>query len=215
MSRRSVSLSSLISGRALTLRAAVGGLLVTIALLGVSQAYAHADRPPATGLAVATATLAPGAVLRAGSMELVALDLPRAVAARAFSSLDVLEGAVTLAPLEAGELVQLSQVLPAGTAPTTGVDLSFSISADRALGGDLQPGERLDLVASYPTGDSRVVARGALLTGAASSGDALLDPDSGLVVTVRLQRDDELLAVVDAVDEGHVTLVRPTTDRVP
>jgi Flp pilus assembly protein CpaB len=212
---RSVSLSSLLGRRALTLRAAAGGLLVTIALLGVSQAYAHADRPPTTGFAVATATLAPGAVLGAGSLELVPLDLPRAVAARAFSTLDVLEGAVTLAPLEAGELVQLSQVLPAGTVPARGVDLSFSIAPDRALGGDLQPGERLDLVASYPAGDSRVVARGALLTGAASTGDALLDRDAGLVVTVRLQRDDELLAVVEAVDEGHVTLVRPTTDRVP
>ena len=68
MSRRSISLSSLIGRRALTLRAATGGLLVTVALLGVSQAYAHADRPPTTGYAVTTSTLAPGEVLAADDL---------------------------------------------------------------------------------------------------------------------------------------------------
>ncbi len=195
--------------RALTLRAATGGLLVTIALLGVSQAYAHADRPPTTGYAVATTHLAPGEVLGPGRVELLAMDLPRALAGRAFTSTDLLEGAVLLAPLQPGELVQLSQVLPAGTAPWSGVDVAFAVPAERALGGDLHPGERIDLVASFPTGGTRVVARDAQLTDAASADDALLSTVQGLVVTVRLRDRDELLEVVEAVDQGQVTVVRP------
>ena len=140
----------------------------------------------------------------------MAVDLPRALAARAFTSTDVLAGAVTLAPLEPGELVQLSQVLPPGTSPSTGVDLAFAVPAERALGGDLHPGERVDLVASFPTGSTRLVARNALLTEAASAGDALLDTAQGLVLTVRLQDRSELLGVVEAVDEGQVTVVRPS-----
>jgi len=209
MSRRGLSIASLVGRRAGALRAALGGLLVTSALLGVSQAYAHADRPPTTGVVVAARTLAPGTTLDQGALELVRADLPGAIADRSFTSVDALEGAVTLAPLEPGELVQLSQVLPAGTAPTSGVDLSFPIPADRALAGDLRPGERIDLVASFPAGEAAVVARDALVTRATSSDGALLDAGNGLVVTVRLRSQDELLGVVGAGDDGHLTVVRP------
>jgi hypothetical protein len=180
-----------------------------VALLGVSQAYAHADRPPSTGYAVAARRLAPGTVLEASAVELVPADLPHPVATRAFSSVDVLEGAVTLAPLEPGELLQLSQVLPADAAPLAGIELSFSVASERALGGSVRPGEQVDLVASFPAGRTRVVARHALVTGATWAGDALLDDSGQLVLTVRLQEDAELLAVVEAVDDGQLTVTRP------
>src|SRR5690606_35631452 len=165
---------SILTSRAATVRAVVGGLLVTVALLGVTQAYAHADRPPATGYAVAARTLPPGTVLDPGAVELVAIDLPPALADRAFRSADVLDGAVTLGPLAAGELVQLSQVLPADVAPAAGVDLSFPVAPERALGGRVQAGERLDLVATYPSEESQVVAADALLLDAVRSDDSLL-----------------------------------------
>jgi Flp pilus assembly protein CpaB len=198
--------------RALTLRAAVGGLLVTVALLGVSQAYAHADRPPSAAFVVATRTLAPGTALVPDALELLPVDLPPTTARRAFTSVEAVDGAVLLAPLEAGEPILLSQVLPPGAAPTSGVDLSFAVPTERALAGDVAPGERLDLVASFPTGATRVVAHDALLTSASSSGDALLESGEGLVLTVRLQSRDELLGVVDAVDDGQVTVVRPSPE---
>jgi hypothetical protein len=209
VSGRVVSILPTSLGHLLTLRAALGALLVTVALLGVSQAYAHADRPPSTGYAVATRPLAPGAVLNAGSVELVPADLPHALAGRAFTATDVLDGAVTLAPLAAGELIQLSQVLPADAAPLAGVELSFPIPADRALGGAVRPGEEVDLVASFPAGPTRVVARDALVTHAAAGGDALLDDQGDLVLTVRLAEDGELLDVVEAVDDGQLTVTRP------
>jgi Flp pilus assembly protein CpaB len=206
---RVVSILPTSLGQLLTLRAALGALLVTVALLGVSQAYAHADRPPSTGYAVAGHALAPGSVLDPSTVELVPADLPHALAERAFTSTEVLDGAVTLAPLAAGELIQLSQVLPPDEAPLAGVELSFSVAAERALGGSIRPGEEVDLVASFPAGPTRVVARDALVTRATTGGDALLDDGGQLVLTVRLLEDGELLDVVEAVDDGQLTVTRP------
>ena len=209
MPGRAVSASSSPLARVLTLRAALGALLVTVALLGVSQAYAHADRPPATGYVVAARTVAPGAILSTEALDLLPVDLPDPLADRAFTSIDVLDGAVSLAPLQPGELVLLSQVLPAGTAPAGGVDLAFAVPRERALGGDLRPGELVDLVASFPAGATRVVAQRALVTHADNGGEALLDQSGQLVLTVRLREQGELLDVVEAVDEGQVTVTRP------
>jgi hypothetical protein len=193
----------------LTVRAAVGALLVTVALLGVSQAYAHADRPPSVGYVVARHDLPPGSVLDGDDVDLLPAELPETLAARAFTSEEVLDGSVTLAPLAPGELVLLGQVLPAGEAPPSGVDLSFAIEADRALAGSLRSGEVVDLLASAATGPATRVARGAQVVDVASVGDSLLADAGQLVLTVRLREDDELLDVVAAVDDGQVTVVRP------
>jgi Flp pilus assembly protein CpaB len=196
------------SRSALSLRAAVGGLLVTLALLGVSQAYAHADRPPHTGVVVAARTLAPGTVLHRDDLDLVPADLPATTAGRAFTSTEALAGAVTLAPLAPGEPVLLSQVLPTDAAPPSGVDLSFAVTADRALGGSILPGERVDLVATLPAGGTRLVARAALVIGTSNETDGLLSDTGRLVVTVRLPSRHHLLDLVAAVDEGQLTLAR-------
>jgi Flp pilus assembly protein CpaB len=208
MAGHSLSLSSLLARPALTLRAALGGLLVTLALLGVSQAYAHADRPPGTGYVVAARSLAPGAALEADDLDLVPAELPPTMAARAFTTTAVLDGAVTLAPLAPGEPVLLSQVLPAGTSPPVGADLSFAITTDRALGGNLRPGERVDLVATFPGGGTRRVAEGAVVIEGRTETDGLLTETGRLLLTVRLRDPAEVLGLVEAVDQGQLTLVR-------
>jgi Flp pilus assembly protein CpaB len=197
--------------RALSLRAVGGGLLVTLALLGVSQAYARADEPPTTRYLVAARTLPPGSVLDAGALDAVPADLPSALAGRAFTDPRAVDGAVTLAPLQAGDLVLASHVRPAdGAAPDGGADLSFAITADRAVAGRLQPGERVDLVASYDGVDrpARLAARDALVVAVAASSDSLLDDGTGLVLTVRVSGTAPALEVVQAVDHGQLTVVR-------
>lgn len=208
MPRRGVSGPHLFPGRLLTLRAAVGGLLVALALLAVTQAYAHADRPPATAYAVVTRPVPPGGHLDPAAVELVAAELPAAVAGRAFTSIEVLDGAVSLAPLEPGDLVLLSHVLPADAPALGGSELSFAVPTDRAVAGSVRAGERVDLVASFPTGSARVVAEGALVTGVDAATDGLLADAGTVVLTVRLQARPELLAVVRAVDEGQLTVTR-------
>jgi Flp pilus assembly protein CpaB len=182
---------------------------VALALLGVSQAYAHTEDPPTTRYVVARQAIAPGTTLDPAVLELAPAELAEPTAGRAFRDRGVLEGAITLAPLAAGELVQLGQVLPAATAAVDGVELSFAVAADRALGGAVQPGESVDLVATFATGDPGVVAERAVITAVTSEGDGLLDTAGPVVLTVRLQDRDELLDVVRAVDEGQVTVARP------
>lgn len=215
MARHALSIPPVFARTGLTLRAALGGLLVTVALLGVSQAYAHADRPPATGYVVATRVLAPGTPLDETVLDVVPVDLPPTLSARAFSSTAVLAGAVTLAPLAPGELVLLSQVLPAGTAPAAGAALSFAITTDRALGGTLRPGERVDLVATFPGDGTRRVAEGAMVTDSRTETDGLLTETGRLLLTVRLRTPAEALGLVEAVDEGQVTVVRAPAGSAP
>ena len=208
MAGHALSFSSLLARPALTMRAALGGLLVTVALLGVSQAYAHADRTPSTSYVVAAHPLAPGAVLEPSDLDLVAADLPSTVASRAFTTTAVLDGAVILAPLAPGEPLLLSQVLPAGTSPAEGADVSFAITTDRALGGSVRSGERVDLIATFPAGGTRRVADGAVVIETQTETDSLLTETGRLLLTVRLQAPDEVLGLVEAVDEGQLTVVR-------
>ncbi|HEY8060616.1 MAG TPA: SAF domain-containing protein [Acidimicrobiales bacterium] len=208
MAGHALSFSSLLARPALTLRAALGGLLVTLALLGVSQAYAHADRPPSTSYVVAARPLAPGAILASSDLDLVPADLPSTVASRAFTATAVLDGAVILAPLAPGEPLLLSQVLPAGTSPAEGADLSFAITTDRALGGSIRAGERVDLIATLPGGDTSQVADGAVVIETRTETDGLLTETGRLLLTVRLQAQAEVLGLVEAVDEGQLTVVR-------
>ena len=208
MAGHEVSLPSLLARPAVTLRAALGGLLVTVALLGVSQAYAHADRPPGTSYVVAARPLAPGVALDTADLELVPADLPSSVAARAFTATALLDGAVLLAPLAPGEPLLLSQVLPAGTSPVEGADLSFAITTDRALGGSIRPGERVDLIATLPGGGTSQVAEDAVVIETRTETDGLLTETGRLLLTVRLQAQAEVLGLVEAVDEGQLTVVR-------
>ena len=210
MPPHAISFPSEVDGRRV-LRAAVGALLVTAAVLGVSQAHAAADRPPATAYVIAARPVAPGEVLDPAALDLVRVDLPAPLSGRAFADPAALDGATSLAPLAAGELVLLSQVLPPGTAPARGVDLALALPAERALGGDLRPGEQVDLVATSASSAPRLVARRALVTRVGTGGDTLLDTGGpALTLTLRLGDPDEALAVVDAADQGRVTLTRPT-----
>lgn len=215
MSIRSLSLASLLSRPSLTLRAVFGGLLVTVALLGVSQAYANADRPPRSEVVVVGRDLPAGTVLGPDLLRVVAVDLPAPLDGRVFEQPDVLEGATTLAPLATGEPVLLSQVLPAGTTPATGADVSFAVSADRALGGSLRPGELVDLVATPAAGATRVVAESVTVIDAVGETDGLLADSGGLVVTVRLPSRRALLGVVSAVDDGRLTVARSSSASTP
>ena len=189
-------------------RAVVGGLLVTLALLGVAQAHARADAPPRTRFVAVLRTIAPGAILGTADLALVAAELPGAVADRGFTSVDGVIGGRVLAPLQPGDLLLRSHVTPADTPAPPGADIAFSLPTERALGGRLRPGEQVDLVATLPAGPTRLVADDALVLAVDQGGTGLLSEADRLVLTVRLVGPGELLAVVGAADEGALTVAR-------
>lgn len=191
-------------------RAVVGGFLVTVAAVGIFGAYTNASAGPTTSYIVATRDVAVGTQLVDTDLALVPLDLPPGQRARAFDTPGVLVGATVIGPLSEGDLVQSSGVVAA----EPGVEqLSFAIAADRAVAGRLRPGERVDVLATYGSGESawtEAVLRDALLVQVDEEGSEALGGDRTEVLTVAVTEAAETLRLAHAVNAGEVTVVRTT-----
>lgn len=197
----------------------VGGLLVTVAAVGVFAAYAGATGDPGRSYVVVSRDLPAGHHITGSDLRLERAALPDPEATRAFTSASQLDGAVTLAPLGADELVQRSAVL---TADVTDADtslssqeFSFAIEVERALNGDVHRGESVQVLATYGTGTdafTTVVARRASVVDASSTGRATIGTGGRVVLTLALESRQEVIAVAHASQVAAVTLVRTTRD---
>lgn len=209
-SRRVPRLPRLPSSRAL-----VGGLLVTVAAVGVLAAHAGASGSPGGRWVVAARPLAPGSVLTGADLRVVHGSLPDELVAQGFTSTDELDGATVLAPLGGGELVQRSAVLTDGGAdppPQPAHEFSFVLERERAVNGDLRPGEWVDVLATYGTGgtaSTSVVAHRATVLQVAE-GTTAIGSSGTVVLTLGVTEPVEVLALTHAVDAAAVTVVRAT-----
>src|SRR5699024_7478777 len=123
-------------------RAAVGGLLVTVAVLGTWYLNTDRDDGPIHSHVLTTGDLAAGHRLTQDDLQIVTVDLPAAHRERTFEHLDDLVGAVTLGPIGAGEFVQQGAVGEIDDEP--GAQFSFSIEREWALAGSISVGDRID-----------------------------------------------------------------------
>lgn len=195
-------------------RAVVGGLLVAIAGLGTFAAWTTAGQRPATRYVVAARTLRIGAHIRPGDLATQPMSLPRPLAGGlVFRDPSALVGTVVVAPLEAGELVQAGDVVQSSPRGA-GREISFAIDASRAVGGALQPGDTVDVVATYGSGDGASTAEVARdVTVVASTPESSTLGSSGgatEVVTLAVPSSQAAVAIAQAVDAGQVVLVRTT-----
>jgi Flp pilus assembly protein CpaB len=131
---------SLPSGRAVT-----GALLIVLSGLGLATAAKRATAEPTTQYVIANRDINPGERLVATDIRVVTMRLAPPVARRSFATKAPLIGAVAIAPLSSGELVQSSAVQAGGPRLR---EMSFPIDAARALNGDIDPGDRIDIVAT-------------------------------------------------------------------
>jgi Flp pilus assembly protein CpaB len=190
-------------------RAVVGGLLVATAAVGTFAAWSSAASGPTSAYVTVARDVRPGDELRAGDLRLVPLDLPDAQRSGAFTAAGVLDGAVALAPLAAGELVQASAVARPAGGPGT-AQISFAVAPSDALGGRVKPGEPVDLLAVYGTGQSATVERateGALLVDVTREGGPVAG--GGITLTVAVPAAD-VDAVALASSAGTLKVVRAT-----
>lgn len=198
-------------------RAVVGALLVTAAAVGVFAAYLNATAEPGTSYVVALDEVPIGTVLTEDVLRdpnlfgLAPIDLPVETAAGAVTAEQALglAGQVTAAPLAPGDLVVRSGLLDTGETDGT-ARLSFPIDAARAVGGVLEPGDRIDIVATFGGGDdlvTRYVVRDVLLANVISSDGGLGGTGSSLVLTLALE-GESVLDVAQAVDIADVFVVR-------
>lgn len=193
-------------------RAVVGGLLVALAAIGIFAAYTGATKGPTASYAVVVHDVAIGSVIRAGDVAVRPMELPVGVASRAFRSAGELTGAIALAPLSRGELVQRGEVTnDRRHAPAHQV--SFAVDRDRAVDGALQQGDRVDVLATYGSSDSAytiVVVRGARVLQGSSADASGLGASRAIVLTLSVPGADDVLAVAHAARAAQVTVVRTT-----
>jgi Flp pilus assembly protein CpaB len=193
----------------------VGGLLVTIAMVGTFGAYTRAGDAPADRVLVVRHDLAVGEPLASGDVGEAAADLPPSTRDAAVEATADLAGAVTLAPLRTGDILQRSAVRldddGDATAPS-GRQLSLPVERDRALSGDLSRGESVDVLATYGTGESAytaTVARRARIVDVHETTGGL-GSDGRIVVVLTLDDEEVVLRVAHAAVAATVTLVRAT-----
>jgi Flp pilus assembly protein CpaB len=197
----------------------VGALLIAAAALVTFVAYLDATAAPTRSYLVATASTEPGT--RLGSMTevaerfgTIALDLSPEVAARAVPStaVDSLIGQVVVAPLQPGDLLTRTQLVDDGGVEDAQT-LSFALSRTAAVSGALRPGERVDVLATFGSGDSAYTAfvvRGVpLLRVTALDGGALGD-SSDLMLTVAVSALRDVQALGHAVNTAEVFVTRST-----
>ncbi|MBA3654770.1 MAG: hypothetical protein H0W70_11345 [Actinobacteria bacterium] len=191
-------------------RAALGALLVagaTVVLFSIADSRGH---PALERYVVARHPLAIGARIDAGDLAITPLHLPEgALRGRLFTRTQRLVGAVVVAPVGAGELVQASAVIAAGAQPELR-QISVPIEAARALGERLQPGELVDVVATFGTGadaftiavvdGARVVAR--------DGGTGPLGDRKAQVVILAVDSSQQAMAIAHAISAGQLSLVR-------
>ncbi|MDQ6697168.1 MAG: RcpC/CpaB family pilus assembly protein [Actinomycetota bacterium] len=191
-------------------RAVVGGLLVAVAAVGVFAAWSGANHGPTTRYVVAAHTNSAGTVLQRADLKTVAIDLPDAVASRSFANVSGLDDAVTLGPLEAGELVQSGNVLPGRTSKPR-PEISFGIDAERAVAGTLRPGDRIDILVTYGTGAgsvTQVVSTDATVLAVDGGNRNGLSDARRQVLSVALASSDNILEVTNAARAGEITVAR-------
>lgn len=200
-------------------RAVVGALLVAAAAVATFAAYLDATATPERSFVVATAPIDPGT--RLTSMEdvgarfgTVPADLHGEVAERLVpaDAVEQLVGQVVVAPLASGDLLSTSQLVADG-----GVEgaqtLSFALPRTAAVGGALQPGERIDVLATFGSGDgayTAFVARGIPLLRITAPDGGTLASGSELILTVAVTELADVQALGHAVHTAGVFVTRST-----
>jgi len=196
-------------------RAVTGGFLIALAALGVFVAARGAAQHSTQHYVVVAHEVTAGTKLADADLAVTELDLPPDLASHAFTNRDRVVGQVALAHLATGDLVQGSLVAE-GDAADERLQLSIPVERARALDGMLEPGETVDVLATYSgsgSGDTIVVARGAEVRRVDNGARTALTASDNTVLVLAVDNPDTALAVAHASQAGKVTIVRATGAR--
>lgn len=189
-------------------RAVAGGLLVATATVGSFAAYTRAATGPQHAYLVIRDSVRLGGRLTPADLALVRMDLPTSLREQAFDDPASVVGTVLVAPLAAGELLQRSDVVRrVGGASNS--EVTFAVERTHASGA-IQSGERVDVYGTFGSGrDSitREIVRQALVVVFSANRSSLNDPTD--LMTVALGTQSDVLALIDAVQNARLTIVRP------
>jgi Flp pilus assembly protein CpaB len=187
-------------------RAALGSLLIVASGMGLFVAANRASERPTQPYLTASRELPRGHILTASDLTPANLDLALPVAERSFLDPTVLIGAVVVAPLAQGELIQGSAVQRGGSGLR---EMSFPIESSRAVAGTLSAGDRIDVVATFneATGSTtRTVLTNIEIT--TIEKDLLeTSPDAPTVLRVSVTAEQQVV-LANAIDTATIFVVR-------
>ena len=197
----------------------IGAGLIVVAISGyvlvAKQAHAQSE------VVVATQNLPAGTVLRLDDLQTTKLTAAAAIVAKLIPGPEEasLVGRRLAAPVIAGLPLPQASVAGAGGGPAA---FTLAVGELHALAGELQPGDRVTVVATFTaangTSSARVIARG-LVVLAVGQAPVGLDPASTTIpVTVALPEPTIATELALANNAGKIDLLRDggnTSARVP
>ncbi|HWQ23985.1 MAG TPA: Flp pilus assembly protein CpaB [Gaiellaceae bacterium] len=186
----------------------VGVLLVLVALGGYWSVYsATTARTP---VLVAARDLQSGAVLRPSDLRTAELagDSATMAALVAEAELDTVIGRELTAPVPAGAPLARASVTPSGSGPPA---LTLVVPVLHALGGELRPGDRVTVLATFRGGSAaraRAIARGLRVLAVGDTPETLDAASATIPVTVALPDPTLAAGLALANAEGKIDLLR-------
>jgi len=196
-------------------RAVVGGLVIAVAAVLTFWAYDQSARSPHQLYVVAAHDLVVGQRIGAADVGLVALNIPDSrLRGQVFGAPSALLGASVISPVDAGALIEASEVVGRGGPPGS-AEISLDIGLARAVAGTLKRGEFVDVLATFGSGGSSyttTVASHIEIVEAAVDAGSVSGSTEVFVFAVPDAGTAEALANADVA--AQVTLVR-SVDRTP
>ena len=170
----------------------VGGLVLFALSLALGQRILAAGQEVQL-LWAAARDLPQDAVLDADDVRLARVTLPADLLAHYVSEAVTLEGQVVTRPIAEGELVAAGWVVEVGAEGATRA-ITIPVAPEHALGGDLRPGDRVDVYATFNPGAARasssLLARAIEVIDVVTSGGFAVEDDLLVGVTVAIDPED-------------------------
>jgi Flp pilus assembly protein CpaB len=194
----------------LNARTVLGLLLFGLAFFGGEELLGDARATVAVW--ISARDLAQDTRIESGDVQLAQVRMSSGLLARYATSADDIQGSVITRSVGAGELISLNSLASASSL-TEGRSITIPVSPEHAAGGDLRPGDRIDVFATFDAGDIR--SRTALLARAVGVQDIMraaglaLEEKSLIGVTVAAT-PEEAARIAFAVRNADIDVVRIT-----
>lgn len=186
----------------------MGGLLVAVAAVGIFAAVSGAGKGPGTAYVMAARDIGPGQEITAADVEVVVVDLPDRLRGKVFSDVGTVVGAVAYGPMADGELVQAGNLAEGVAVPT----FSLALPQADANGGDLQRGDRVQVLATYGSDTSATtltLAEGVTVVSVTETEDAV-GGSGEVLLRLAVPKAKDRGAILNATVSGRVALIRTT-----
>lgn len=187
----------------------IGGVVLFAISLALGQRILTSAEPVQLVWAAAR-DLPQDSVLSSADIRLERVTLPVELFARYVSNDIPLEGQVVTRPIAEGELVAADWIGEASLGGATRA-MTIPIAPEHALGGDLKPGDRVDVYATFNPGDARAstsaLARAVEVIDVVTSGGFTVQDDLVAGVTVAIEPEDAA-RLAFAIRTGEIDLVK-------